>query len=387
LLSILCALAVLASGKKLTLESLQEMCRLIDENPPAEELKGIMLLQQALIGDSYGCLNGKEAQGSIKAQIESLCSRVNRVEENMNRLLALRSTEVPGENKIVSLRETVKGKKDTSSEKSGPAAHSGEEQGTVQNSSACYLYGVVEYREGLELECSGIDEKQVYLLIAEGLTAVVHRCSPEPYVTENEELAKTWVERHNDVLEKCAERFPAVLPYAFNTILHDPSKEDADLVVVDWLKKEAPQLEKRLAKVKNRQEYGVQLLWNTRSIADELLQVEQELAALKQNMAGQSAGAAYIYKEKLERLLKDKMEALAANRHRELIEKIRPFCADFKVERNKKTEDGYEMIGNWSCLVAPDQVEALGAVLEEVAEMKGHKVRFTGPWPPYSFVD
>jgi predicted metal-dependent hydrolase len=168
--------------------------------------------------------------------------------------------------------------------------------------------------------------------------------------------------------------------------LHDPSK-DAVFVVRDWLKKEAPYLKKYLAKVRNRKEYGVQLMWNSRSIADELLQGEQELISLRQDIASKPEGAAYMFREKLERLLKDKLEALATKKHHELQEKIHPFCADYKVERNKKSEDGYEMIGNWSFLVAPDQVESLGSALEKFSKMKGYKVRFTGPWPPYSFVN
>ncbi len=94
-----------------------------------------------------------------------------------------------------------------------------------------------------------------------------------------------------------------------------------------------------------------------------------------------------MYKDKLERLIKTRMESMAKDKYRKLLEQIRPFCTDFKVEKNKKADGKYEMIGSWSFLVASEQVEALGSVLEKINNMEGYQVRFTGPWPPYSFVE
>ena len=43
------------------------------------------------------------------------------------------------------------------------------------------------------------------------------------------------------------------------------------------------------------------------------------------------------------------------------------------------------MLLNLSCLAAAP-AKALGAVLEEIRTAPGVRVRFTGPWPPYSFM-
>ena len=43
------------------------------------------------------------------------------------------------------------------------------------------------------------------------------------------------------------------------------------------------------------------------------------------------------------------------------------------------------MIANVSLLVADDRVQEIGAILHEVGEEPGVEVRFTGPWPPYTF--
>jgi len=56
------------------------------------------------------------------------------------------------------------------------------------------------------------------------------------------------------------------------------------------------------------------------------------------------------------------------------------------VEKTKKTEKDKVMLINLSCLVAKEKVDSLGEELEKINNMEGFTVRFTGPWPPYSFV-
>jgi len=41
---------------------------------------------------------------------------------------------------------------------------------------------------------------------------------------------------------------------------------------------------------------------------------------------------------------------------------------------------------NLSCLLPRDQNEKLGEALEKIDGREGISVRYTGPWPPYSFV-
>jgi len=56
------------------------------------------------------------------------------------------------------------------------------------------------------------------------------------------------------------------------------------------------------------------------------------------------------------------------------------------VEKTKKAEPGLQMIMNLSCLVYRDRYTKLGEELGKINQMRGFAVRFTGPWPPYSFV-
>ena len=62
-------------------------------------------------------------------------------------------------------------------------------------------------------------------------------------------------------------------------------------------------------------------------------------------------------------------------------------CVDeIKVEKAKKTDEERQMLMNLSCLVHKKKSKELGEELERINEQEGFSVRFTGPWPPYSFV-
>ena len=56
------------------------------------------------------------------------------------------------------------------------------------------------------------------------------------------------------------------------------------------------------------------------------------------------------------------------------------------MEKTKKAEHGLQMIMNLSCLVYKDSHTELGEELGKINQLEGFSVRFTGPWPPYSFV-
>jgi hypothetical protein len=44
-------------------------------------------------------------------------------------------------------------------------------------------------------------------------------------------------------------------------------------------------------------------------------------------------------------------------------------------------------MASYSCLVHKNNVDRLGEVLEGINSLQGFRVRFTGPWAPFSFVD
>ncbi len=72
---------------------------------------------------------------------------------------------------------------------------------------------------------------------------------------------------------------------------------------------------------------------------------------------------------------------------KEFYARIKKQVDDIKVEKTKRPDEkDMQMIMNLSCLVAEDKYKALGAELEQIDKTEAFSVRFTGPWPAYSFV-
>ncbi len=95
---------------------------------------------------------------------------------------------------------------------------------------------------------------------------------------------------------------------------------------------------------------------------------------------------AYMYKEKLEKVVRVEMEKLADEWFKDFYARVKRHCDDIVVEKTKRADRKKVMLLNLSCLVAREKVDSLGAELEEINNMPGFFVYFSGPWPPYTFV-
>lgn len=80
------------------------------------------------------------------------------------------------------------------------------------------------------------------------------------------------------------------------------------------------------------------------------------------------------------------MEKQADAWFKDFYKKIAEQAVEVKVEKTRQNQNGKPMLLNLSCLVPKDNVQRLGTVLDEIQSQDGFTVRFTGPWPPYSFV-
>ena len=249
---------------------------------------------------------------------------------------------------------------------------------------ALYVYGVVEQGDLPAPPCRGVDGREVYVLAGGTLGAIVHNCDLKPYASDDPDTAEKWVRAHNGVLERFMEDF-AVLPCAFNTIIRDEAKGDPGEVARRWLITEGEALRERLQRLAGKAEYGLQVLWELSTVAQTLAGADQEVLALKMRMEESSRGMAYMLKEKLQRVIRSKLEVAATEFCARLMAEARAACDDLRVEANRRPDDGWVMVANWACLVRPGQLELLGRILEKPMAEPGVKVRLTGPWPAYSF--
>lgn len=251
---------------------------------------------------------------------------------------------------------------------------------------ARYLYCIADGAQQISLGRIGIDGNEVYTIPYRDLSAVVHNCSPEPYQSQDEQLVKGWVMAHQKVVETAQERFGTVLPFGFDTIIKGEGEADPEENMKQWLRDDCENLREKMEKVRGKAEYGVQIFWEPKVIAEAITRTDDEIGKMDEEMRSKPQGTAYMYKQKLEDAIKREMETLADEYFKDFYNRIRKHADDVRVERVKKGDENKQMLMNLSCLLSKDNYEGLSTELEGILETEGIFVRFTGPWPPYSFV-
>jgi len=245
-----------------------------------------------------------------------------------------------------------------------------------------YLYCVAEGNEQTRFGRIGIESNEVYTILSNGLCAVVHNCKAEAYYSKDEEKVKEWIKAHQNVIDKAQERFETVIPLSFDVIIKG---KNASKEVANWLQAEKERLERNLEKVKGKQEFGVQISWDNKVIEKKLSEEKKEIKNLVKEIKKAPRGKAYFIKQKIKKELKGGMEKLADQKFKRFYLEIKKHCHDIKVEKNKRIEEK-QMLMNLSCLTEKNKVQSLGRELDKINKLSGFSVRFTGPWPPYSFI-
>jgi len=256
---------------------------------------------------------------------------------------------------------------------------------TAITKTAVYLYCVAEGSEESDFGEIGIDDNRVYTIGYQDLSAVVHDCPAVAYDSKDKEMVKKWIMTHQRVVEQSLEKLGTVLPFSFDTIIQEEENISSQENVIRWLASDYEKLKEKIDKVRGKAEYGVQIFWDPIIIADKIIQDVPEIRKIDDQMKSKSAGMAYLYEEKLKGLMKKEIEKRADDYFKEFYGRVRPEVDDIKIDKTKKTDNELQMLMNLSCLVVKEKVGGIGEVLDNIQSKEGFSVRFTGPWPPYSF--
>jgi hypothetical protein len=250
-----------------------------------------------------------------------------------------------------------------------------------------YVYGVSAGDKEVRLGAIGIEGSEVYTISYGDISAIVHDCSTEPYQSTDEEKVRNWVRTHQGVLDAAGKQLGVVIPLGFDTILEPGDNATSpDQVVRDWLKLDYTRLREVMGKIEGKDEYAVQVSYEPGLIVRQISERSEEIRKIKGEMAAKSPGTAYMYRQKLERAVKAETERLADKWFSDFYGRIKKHTDDIVIEKTRKPNDGQVMLLNLSCLAARGKVDSLGKELEEINNMDGFSVHFSGPWPPYSFV-
>jgi hypothetical protein len=249
-----------------------------------------------------------------------------------------------------------------------------------------YVYCIVNSADELSLGNIGIENSKVYTVPYKDVATVVHAHRSQPYESNDENKIKEWVFSHNNVVDKATERFGTVLPFSFDAIV----KGD-DATVKDWLSKGYEKLKQELERLRDKEEYTVQIFCDQEELVDKIVGEDQALKELKAKIEKMPKRAAYLLQRKFELKVKDVYSAMRLKLAEEVASKIEEYVEEVKAEEKvSHVPENYKdrkRVAAYSCLVHKDKAKKLGEALGEINSREGYAVRFTGPWAPFSFVN
>jgi len=251
------------------------------------------------------------------------------------------------------------------------------------NEQGTYLYCIINSGEETNFGHMGIEDNFVYIVPFNDIGAVIHHCEAKPYKTEDKEKAAEWILTHQYVIDLATKEFGTVIPLTFDTIF-----KGGDKTVKQWLLEEHSELKALFEKFEGKAEYAVQIFVEN-GFVEKGTEENGEIRRLKKEIQSKPEGTAYLLQKKFERKLEVERKALADEYGRNLYSQIRKLVDSLKIDsaERKMPQDwkGKQMILNLACLVRKDNIRNLGNMLGKVNKRDGFSVRFTGPWPPYSF--
>jgi hypothetical protein len=243
--------------------------------------------------------------------------------------------------------------------------------------SARYLYCVIPAYGTAPAVCApALDGERVHAIHHRDLAVLTHACAPEPYQGSETEVCG-WIAAHNTVIEEAWKTAGTVLPMSFDVIVRGDSDHSAEANVIRWLEEHHAALRSRLQVLHGRVEVGVQIF---RDAEDSAADEAGEAGSLQVRPRGRAYFAQHQRRREQGRRLEREAEAVF-RRHGEMLAAL---ADDVQINRLRPVQ-GKMMLLNLSLLTDKPGMSRVGDYLEQVSQEAGAEVRFTGPWPPYSF--
>ncbi|HJZ78187.1 MAG TPA: GvpL/GvpF family gas vesicle protein [Vicinamibacterales bacterium] len=236
-----------------------------------------------------------------------------------------------------------------------------------------YVYCIIESGDPLRFGPIGIgaDPSDVYTVHYRNLAAVVSDAPLEVLDSTRENVLAH--ERVNETVM----REHTVIPMSFGTIFK--TRED----IVELLRSAAEAFGDVLNKMQNKLEFGLKVLWDRDQAVREVEQEDEDISRLKKEISGQK-GPTYFARMQYGRLIDSALQARSERYVADILEQLREVSVASRI--NKPIGD--KMIMNAAFLISRDQEAAFDAKVKSIAgRFDKLTFKYTGPWPPYNFVN
>jgi hypothetical protein len=236
-----------------------------------------------------------------------------------------------------------------------------------------YVYCIIRATSAMRFGAIGIDDDSpdVYTVNFRDMAAVVSDVPITPIDSTRENVLAH--ERVNETVM----RDHTVIPMSFGTIFK--TRED----ILELLRSAYEAFSDVLSKMQNKLEFGLKVLWDRDEIIKQIEQEEEGIHRLKTEIASQK-GSTYFARMQYGRLIDNALQQRSERYVVEFLQHLRDVSVASRVNRTI----GDKMIMNVAFLVQRDQEQAFDRRIKEIAaRFNTLTFRYTGPWPPYNFVN
>jgi hypothetical protein len=236
-----------------------------------------------------------------------------------------------------------------------------------------YVYCIIEATDPLKFGPIGIgaDPSDVYTVHYKTLAAVVSDAPLEVLDSTRENVLAH--ERVNETVM----REHTVIPMSFGTIFK--TRED----IVELLRSAAEAFGDVLNKMQNKLEFGLKVLWDRDQAIREVESEDEDIGRLKKEISGQK-GPTYFARMQYGRLVDAALQARSERYVAHILDQLR----DVSVASRINKPIGDKMIMNAAFLISREKESAFDARVKSIAgRFDKLTFKYTGPWPPYNFVN
>jgi hypothetical protein len=236
-----------------------------------------------------------------------------------------------------------------------------------------YVYCIIKSDRGLSFGPLGIGSEpaEVHTVIYRDLAAVV---SNTPMVVQDP--TRENVLAHQRVNETVM-REHTVIPMSFGTVF----KTGDD--IVELLRSAYDAFIDVLNKMEDKFEFGLKVLWDRDLIIRTIESEDEDIRRLKNEISSQK-GSTYFARMQYGRLIDQALQSRSERYVAEIFDALR----DVSVASRSNKPIGDRMIMNAAFLVARVREADFDARVREIGnQYEKLTFKYTGPWPPYNFVN
>jgi hypothetical protein len=236
-----------------------------------------------------------------------------------------------------------------------------------------YVYCVIKSERSLSFGLLGIgpEPAEVHTVHYRDIAAIV---SNTPMVVQDP--TRDNVLAHQRVNETVMQQH-TVIPMSFGTVFktHDD--------IMELLRSAYEAFTDVLNKMQDKFEFGLKVLWDRDQIIREIESEDEDIRRLKGEISSQK-GSTYFARMQYGRLIDAALQARSERYVGEIFEALR----NVSVESRSNKPIGDRMIMNAAFLVARNLEDDFDARVKDIGQRYDKLTfKYTGPWPPYNFVN